>query len=1214
MRKLSTEILLRYAAMDSEDQPLEEGLSERDDFAAHNLFPRSILDRLRRIFTPRGLPFFQFYELLKRIELGEPAPEDLKRQYIIVANKIGQVTSPVDGRSLSPTVINLIAESRTSLSLYFGRLVAGNTNDNQTWMKINTILVPIYLEAAKDKGLYLTALQRGNRKWTTFRKMGDRQEADEKLRDVNPEAYKLVKKYKKTLAEIDESIQRRVERMGYQVSKGFLAGRQVIYAVDPETQEKMVCDLDGDVLSPQEYVAKRRAHEEAEKKLTLGGGRTDVHPSELRSLTDEEMQQHLIGKPEMVSMTDDKAKQGRLTRLYQVRLFPKVIDTVNDQGDVEERVTAVRVITSGRYKGIFLDDMVNATGRMIEGTSYTFSAVTGRSFKMPKRIDPAIREPYVSVAEVEETLDLDGTPVTQKRTRLFLKIPGERSYKTVRDAVKSLACNSSSAYSKKGCITSIEMHPVTGTNAVGFYFDEKDFNAVMEATQGMSLSTAALELVQEYYTDLARAEAATARHNLGNYTADAIGGFKTAKKVRTDEGGVEMRAVTLSTKQKQALAWLDANGNKGVCGLDTGVGKTLTAIAAMQKMIRDGLAEEDGSYTTPAGKTVTTNGRFLYVCPTTLKGNLPKEMRAFLSEAGLLIDKTDVVSYREFKGASNSRKVPRSIKSVDFWQGRDWDPALYVAVFFDEAQELLSTSKKTPAALAEHALRLWHPRKICMTASPIERNPMEAFILGCVCNNMPLNGDDPKARSNSKEMRKFKERFCEVVGDRIVGVKQEPTIKRDLDVWVRRNIYYADKQDVDVEAGEKPLSKLRSGTVAITMDPVVEQIYRGVVKQFPKAMAGMAAKFRDKQNTALTNNPEIEDLLTVNSDLAPVLKLMNDLSNYPNLALREVADMMEFGRYTTAKGRVGPIPRALVPIVAAWKAKIGPDQIRDRAEKVGNPKLEMTKQTIAARMERSNGASRTILFSDDRKMCEMAARHMANTIPGLHVVALDDSISIYDGGTKLDAVRLPLDADLVRKLVKDPALADSILAQKVSVIPLPFKKKAYRKYPMLPAESGNVVYRADNWQQFALNEIVSPNPDVKTLTLLGQSYQYGHNLQAFDTVIHLDRDTWNSESMKQRTARSWRQGQRKPVTELTLDTTYRESSDSFDNTLDQIQRMFQKMEADVFNVIIKGAQSIALGTEWSGMTKEHASVLKLDRKMLELAASPYSGRSIPPGE
>ena len=32
------------------------------------------------------------------------------------------------------------------------------------------------------------------------------------------------------------------------------------------------------------------------------------------------------------------------------------------------------------------------------------------------------------------------------------------------------------------------------------------------------------------------------------------------------------------------------------------------------------------------------------------------------------------------------------------------------------------------------------------------------------------------------------------------------------------------------------------------------------------------------------------------------------------------------------------------------------------------------------------------------------------------------------------------------------------------------------------------------------------------------------------------------------------------------------------------------------------------------MTKEHASVLKLDRKMLELAASPYSGRSIPPGE
>lgn len=1200
--------------MDDDPLPEDEGLSNREDFAVRSLFPRSIIDKLRRIFTPKGLPFFQFYELLKRIELGDPAPEDLKRQYFMVANRLSQVNSPVDGRALSPTVINLIAESRVNLGLYLGRLVAGNVKDNHTWMKINTILVPIYIEAAKDKGLYLSTIQKGNRKWAMFRRMGDKQEADEKLKDVNPEAYKLVKKYKKTLTEIDEAIQRRIVRMGLDVSKGFLAGRQVIYAVDPQTQDKFVFDLDNDVLTAQEYVAKRRRYEEAEKKLTLGGGRTDVSPSELRTLSDEDMDRTLVGKPEMVSLTDDKAKQGRLTRIYQVRYAPKVIQGVDETGEIKEHVTSVKVITSGRYKGVFLDDMVNATGRMIEGTAFTFSVVTGKSYSMPRRIDPALREPYVSVAEVEETIDLDGELIKQKRSRLFIKIPGDKSYKVVRDALKSLACNSSGAYSKKGCVLSIEQHPVKGTNAAGFYFDEKDFNSVMEATQGMSLSTAALELVQDYYTDLARAEAATARHNLGNYTADAIGGFKTAKKMRAADGSFEMRPVTLSTKQKQALAWLDANGNKGVCGLDTGVGKTLTAIAAMQKMIRDGLADEDGGYSTPTGKRIQTNGRFLYVCPTTLKGNLPKEMRAFLSEAGLLIDRTDVISYREFKGASNSKKVPRALKTIDFWQGRDWDPTLYVAVFFDEAQELLSANKKTPAALAEQALRFWHPRKICMTASPIERNPMEAFILGCVSNNMPLNGDAPKARINAKEMRKFRERFCEVVGDRIIGVKQETTIKRDLDVWVRRNIYYADKQDVDVEAGEKPLSKLKAGTVAITMDPVVEQVYRGVVKQFPKVIAGMAAKFRDKQNTALTNNPAIEDMLTAKSELAPVLRLMNALSNYPNVAMREIADMIQYGRYTTSTGKSGPIPKALVPVVAGWRAKISPEVIRNHADKVGNPKLQAVKQMVGIRAERTNGASRTILFSDDRKMCEMAVKHMAETIPGMHALALDDSIFIYDGGVKMDAVRLPVDPDLIRKLIKDPVELEKLLGQRLSIIPLPFRKKSYRRYPSLPADAGNVVYRADNWQEFAFNEIISPNPDIKTLTLLGQSYQYGHNLQAFDTVIHLDRDTWNSEAMKQRTARSWRQGQQKPVTELTLDTTYRESADSFDNTLDQIQRMFQRMESDVFNAIIKGAQAIALGTEWTEMPKEHASVLKLDRKMLELAMSPYSSRSLAPGE
>ena len=62
-------------------------------------------------------------------------------------------------------------------------------------------------------------------------------------------------------------------------------------------------------------------------------------------------------------------------------------------------------------------------------------------------------------------------------------------------------------------------------------------------------------------------------------------------------------------------------------------------------------------------------------------------------------------------------------------------------------------------------------------------------------------------------------------------------------------------------------------------------------------------------------------------------------------------------------------------------------------------------------------------------------------------------------------------------------------------IPLPFKAKAYRRWPELPAHRlYNVHYKADRWQQFVLKEVVSPNSRIKTCTLLGQTYQFGHNL------------------------------------------------------------------------------------------------------------------------
>ena len=153
---------------------------------------------------------------------------------------------------------------------------------------------------------------------------------------------------------------------------------------------------------------------------------------------------------------------------------------------------------------------------------------------------------------------------------------------------------------------------------------------------------------------------------------------------------------------------------------------------------------------------------------------------------------------------------------------------------------------------------------------------------------------------------------------------------------------------------------------------------------------------------------------------------------------------------------------------------------------------------------------------------------------------------------------------------------------------------------------------AHHWQQFVLKEIITPDRRIRTLALYGPTYQYGHNLQAFDTVIHLDRDGWNSESMKQRTARAWRQGQDQPVDEITIDAVYDpntpEAQTELDGTLDEIRRYFQEMDADVFNAIMREAQGLDLGGEWEGLARHESSKTRLNQDIMELMTSPYVGR------
>ena len=60
-------------------------------------------------------------------------------------------------------------------------------------------------------------------------------------------------------------------------------------------------------------------------------------------------------------------------------------------------------------------------------------------------------------------------------------------------------------------------------------------------------------------------------------------------------------------------------------------------------------------------------------------------------------------------------------------------------------------------------------------------------------------------------------------------------------------------------------------------------------------------------------------------------------------------------------------------------------------------------------------------------------------------------------------------------------------------------------------------------------------------------------------------------------------------------------------------KYFQKLDGEIFDRIIKDAQGVKLGKEWDNMVQRDSSLLRIEPKVMELMASPYVGRSTPPG-
>jgi hypothetical protein len=803
-------------------------------------FDKTLLLQLRRAFGPRFMPFFEMYTNLYIMGTGvTPVPENLLQE---MRGTFRRLSRMIESEIARDAILDSIQQMGPSLK----RLQQGQ-DFPMIWRTVSRQMGAIISEVAKDRGIYVKPRRIHPDGWVRYQRMTKEETSLEKLKDSDPEAYARVLELRKLQKAIAEQIKAKIEDSGLVPVRKKYLGKVVWAAVTPQGEE-LVYDDDGDVLPVEAFLEKREGHLKSIKALSRT---VKVDLEDMRSMDDAALEA-LEGEVVYTALTDDKAKQNALTRIYPVK-----------------EVGSRKMIVEGRFKGIYLDEMINVVGRQIEGVAYDFDPKTGIPRALESRASgqleiSTVKEPYVTVGD-------DG--------RLFLKLPSTHEFSALRKRMTELARINSG------------VEKVAGVRSSQFFFEPKDLASVREALGSMALSTSAAEAVDRYFRTIARHELATTEENLARFSAERLGGFKKGRD--------------LYSVQKKALAWAAARQGSGVLALGTGVGKTSCGIAAFKSAMND---QEE----------MQEPFRGLYVCPTTLTGNLPSEAYQFMEDPKEFLENIDVLSYTQFTKAVK--------KDPNFMQR-------YTIVIFDEAQELSGGSSEAAKAASRP-----HPRKLFMTASPMERRPAEVYTLAALANN-----EDVTSKEFRRNRRLFEARFCEEIGGRFVSVKNDPVTQNDMRTWVRQNIFHTDKAQVE----EYVLPDVVRGNTSIHMHPDVQIAYREVTSKIRLHMQGLVEKFRDQKSTVRSRDKIVTSART---KLGPEFKKLMLLANLPD--------------------------------------KVIPG--------VPNPKIQQSIRIVEERIEKSD---RVIFFTDLPEMAEENAKRLSMEYPGtLHACCLSSKIYLYRNG------------------------------------------------------------------------------------------------------------------------------------------------------------------------------------------------------------------------
>ncbi len=785
----------------------------------------------------------------------------------------------------------------------------------------------------------------------------------EKTSDIVEKPVKELRK--KFFKKISKKIEKRKQKIAYRN----IFGTNYIIGQD-KYNRATVYDFDGTEYDIRDFYDIAKSRKIIEHKLN-NIHKLDLYLERLPKIDDSTLEKLDKSKQTYEILTDNIKLRNKISRSYPV------IEYKNR-----------KLIIGGRFKGYYLDDMINRLGRQIAGTSYNYG------------LDGKIRQIQYKENGLSKFRVENEAYITSKENIFHVVLPDWD--KETKNKIQKLS-------QKYKSIHKLENN--------SFEFSIDNFEEINEALNGSVMSEDASIHISKYIQDKQNSIEQQNNEKFSDISTSKIDGMKTKDSLGNK--------IEFMAHQKRAIDFILKRGN-GVVGLDTGTGKSLVSIGILLKWINDGTLKKNG------------NGRALYVVPPSLRGNIPGEILKFCENPQEVLQHTDIITYGEFQ--KNSSKYKK-----------------YGAVFFDEAQYLRGSNSK----IGKVAKKFNHSNKILLTASVLEKSPIDLYNLVSIANNYG---------TSREEAKKFVNTFCLNIGGKVIGLKEDPETKEKIRSWIKQNTVYVDKEDVS-EIKLPAITKRSDQNICIKMKPEMLKSYVKLSRPIKDTIKRMVEKYKNKTLQSSELNQELS------KTMGQIQRLRSFLNN--------------------------------------------PDDFNPNLK---NQKVEYAIKYVTDRLSKNN-KSKIVTFTDSPRLAEKTAKRLSKSIPGKkHLLGLAGEIVIYQDGKILEK----------------------------------YKKSAKLKI------NGEKI-PLNEWQSKILNHY-QDDPNLATMNLT-KAYTFGHNLQKANSMLHLDRNSWNNEHMKQRTARIWRTGQKNSVDVKIVDVTADDGS-----SIDEIQRYSQEIEQNLFDEIIKGSK------------------------------------------